>query len=306
MPESISSPHLAIAEANPSVDFACCWRTAGEVWYVYRVPSHQFLLVESGRIRARTPRGEVAAGPGELLCLRREARNEYGFSGEVRYWEAHMSFAPPPRQAQPLWIDGAPMPDRVALGDHADSARRAFEVMCLELNRAGDLHALRVRGAALELLGSVAAALGREPARRPRADAWEQTRARLESRLREALTLDALARDLGITEDHLIRGFRRRFGMSPMAYRARARLRWASEALTGGRRSVKEVAHDLGFADASAFARAFRRHFGLSPTEMRVAAASGAPPPAPEAAALPFPVNVHVRPPGVKGFFHWG
>lgn len=48
------------------------------------------------------------------------------------------------------------------------------------------------------------------------------------------------------------------------------RLRRAFDALSGGReRTIGEVAYATGFSDASAFSRAFRNHFGFSPSEIR-------------------------------------
>jgi AraC-like DNA-binding protein len=104
----------------------------------------------------------------------------------------------------------------------------------------------------------------------------------------------------------VIRAFRRRFGISPMAYRAQAKLRWASGELAGGR-AVKEVARYLGFADASAFSRAFRRQFGLSPSELRVPGASAVPKALPQPSDTAFPMNRHVMPPDSAGaWFTWG
>jgi AraC-like DNA-binding protein len=306
--ESISPrPHVSIDAISPRVDFACCWQVDSERRYTYRVPSHQFLLVESGSLQARTARGGLHAKAGDLLCLKREPRTQYGFSGRTCFWESHMAFAPPPIQATPLWLEGEPLPDLIPLGDHAESARGCFETMCVELDRPGDLHRLRVLGAVHQLLAAIAAALGREPSRRPKSDPWQRARARLEGDLRRTMRLGDVAAELGVGEDHFIRGFRRRFGISPMAYRQQAKLRAASALLASGGRAVKEVARQLGFTDASAFARAFRRQFGLAPTDLRIAGPSGLPQPLAVAGELPHPVNRHIRPPGAPTkWFTWG
>ncbi len=98
--------------------------------------------------------------------------------------------------------------------------------------------------------------------------------------------------------------------MSPMAYRAQARLRRAAAELAGGsdRDSVKRIAAQLGFADASAFARAFRRQFGLSPSAWRVAEAGSEAPLRPaDRGARGYPLNRHLRPPEFAGrMFTWG
>lgn len=300
-----TATHVTVEQALPALDFACCWRLEARPWYRLRVPSHQFLLIEDGTLEARSAGPLLRAGPGDLLCLGRTPRTEYGFAGRVCYWEIHAAFAPPPQDHLPLWIDGRPIPEHLGLGEHAPAARRAFETMCLEIGRPGDASRARVRAAVFDLLGSIAAALGRRPQRERRNDPWLLARAELEGGFHRPLSLATIARGLALSENHFIRGFRHRFGITPMAYRAQARLRAAAQALADGRTEVKQIAHALGFEDPSAFARAFRRHFGLSPSEWR---AQGALPPLRpiRGSDTPFPVNEHLRPSGVHGWYRWG
>ena len=127
-------------------------------------------------------------------------------------------------------------------------------------------------------------------------------RARLEARLGRPLSLSAVARASGLSPDYLIRGFRSRFGLAPMAWRKRATLRLAADLLAGGDQ-VKLVAARLGFIDASSLTRAFRRQFGQSP---RAYAAHGPPVHAHDPSAGRYALNGHVRPHGESGFFRWG
>ncbi|MBA3686527.1 MAG: helix-turn-helix transcriptional regulator [Planctomycetes bacterium] len=306
MPKSTSSEqYLTVDEIRPRVDFVCLWRIADEQWYPYRVPSHQFLLVESGIIRARTSTGIITAVPGDLLCLRPLERNEYGFSGETVYFEAHMTLAEPPRQGLPLWLDDRPLGELTRLGEHAARARRAFETMCLQLDRPGAQARLSVAAAVHELLAAAAATSTAGAATPQRLDGWQRARFLLESELGRPLTMARAARELGVGVDHFIRGFRRRFGVSPLAYRTRAKMRQAVVELLRGEQSVKQVARGLGFSDASSFARAFRAHLGVAPSEIRAAADQPARP-MPDLGDALFPTNRHIRPPGLSGQFRWG
>ena len=304
MPKSTSEQYLTVDEIRPRVDFVCSWRLNAESWYRYRVPSHQFLLVEAGSIRARTSTGVCEAGPGDLLCLRPLARNEYGFSGHTVYFEAHMTLADPPRQGLPLWLDHGPLGELVHLGGHAAQARRAFETLCLELDRPDARARLRVAGAVHELLAAAAAPGSAAAARPELLDGWQRARSLLETRLDRPMTIARAAREVGVGVDHFIRGFRRRFGVSPLAYRTRAKLRQAVAELTAGGRPVKAVASALGFADASSFARAFRAHLGVAPSEVREAGEQAGHP-MPDLGESLFPVNRHIRPPGLSGDFRW-
>ena len=70
-----------------------------------------------------------------------------------------------------------------------------------------------------------------------------------------------------------IRKFMRRFqsatGDKPLHYLQRLRVETAKTLLSTTRRSVKTISYDIGYDDASFFARLFRQHTGLSPNQYR-------------------------------------
>lgn len=59
------------------------------------------------------------------------------------------------------------------------------------------------------------------------------------------------------------------WGTNASAELARARIAYAKEALTGSSQSIAEIASDLGYTNASNFARAFAREERMSPREFR-------------------------------------
>ena len=67
------------------------------------------------------------------------------------------------------------------------------------------------------------------------------------------------------------RTFGRTFGLSFARFALRQRLSGASRDLSGGTNSAKQVAYEWGFTDAAHFCRAFKKHYGLSPTRFRQA-----------------------------------
>lgn len=78
-------------------------------------------------------------------------------------------------------------------------------------------------------------------------------------------SLVALARQVGLNECTLKRGFRQVFGTTAFGYLHQHRLEQAQQLLASGDFNVSEVARRIGFTSRSHFARAFRRQFGVNP-----------------------------------------
>jgi len=81
----------------------------------------------------------------------------------------------------------------------------------------------------------------------------------------EPWSLDRLARHVGLSRTALSTRFRQRVGQPPMRYLTELRLRRAAEELAAGRPTLREVAQRAGYDSDAAFAKAFKRRFGLSP-----------------------------------------
>lgn len=78
-----------------------------------------------------------------------------------------------------------------------------------------------------------------------------------------------LARVAGIDECHLVRSFRRTFGMPPHAYHVQRRVNRARELLRGGM-APADVAGAVGFSDQSHLTRHFTKLIGTPPGRYRV------------------------------------
>ena len=88
-------------------------------------------------------------------------------------------------------------------------------------------------------------------------------------RLAEPLTMDALAREAGISVHHFSRRFREQTGFTPYDYLVRLRMEAAATFLRTSDLTIGEIAHACGYARPAAFAAAFLRHRGCSPTAYR-------------------------------------
>lgn len=89
----------------------------------------------------------------------------------------------------------------------------------------------------------------------------------LHFRLENPPSLAELAQIVGISDRTLRYGFKALFGVSVFTYLTRKRLERAEELLRNGRGTVAEVANLLGYSHLGHFAAAFKRQFGITPSE---------------------------------------
>jgi transcriptional regulator GlxA family with amidase domain len=81
--------------------------------------------------------------------------------------------------------------------------------------------------------------------------------------------LDDMRCDYHYSKDHLIRLFRGCHGVTPVEFMIRARVESARALLTATSFSVKQIAAQLGYADAYCFSRQFKARTGIAPTQYR-------------------------------------
>ncbi|GAB2802163.1 AlkA N-terminal domain-containing protein [Halomonas shantousis] len=82
-------------------------------------------------------------------------------------------------------------------------------------------------------------------------------------------TLSRLSERLGISDRYLRQLFQRRFGVSPKTYALYRQCLFAKQLLHQTHLSVTEVAYASGFRSLRRFNDAFRKHMGLSPSQVR-------------------------------------
>jgi len=80
------------------------------------------------------------------------------------------------------------------------------------------------------------------------------------------ISLGDIAKAAGLSRAHFLRCFSACFGQSPYQALRQRRLQRAGELLRAGRGTVTEVALAVGYSNFSAFARAFKSVYGVSPS----------------------------------------
>jgi len=91
----------------------------------------------------------------------------------------------------------------------------------------------------------------------------------IELRFAEPYSVAELARSVNMSPSYLTRLFRSQTGRAPARFLREVRLRRAYELVQTTFLTIKEVMAAVGWNDPSHFSRAFKRHFGVSPQELR-------------------------------------
>lgn len=91
----------------------------------------------------------------------------------------------------------------------------------------------------------------------------------IQSQLDADLSLAALARRLGVSPFRLHRLFKATLGETPQAYTTRLRLERAAFELLTQDSTLLSIALDSGYQNHETFTRAFKRHFGRTPSSYR-------------------------------------
>jgi len=88
--------------------------------------------------------------------------------------------------------------------------------------------------------------------------------------LTEKIAVDTLSQKAYLSRNIFFRWFREQFGLTPLEYITRERIRLARQLLAEENESISEVGHQCGFSDVNYFVRAFKRSEGLTPGAYRL------------------------------------
>jgi AraC family transcriptional regulator, regulatory protein of adaptative response / methylphosphotriester-DNA alkyltransferase methyltransferase len=104
---------------------------------------------------------------------------------------------------------------------------------------------------------------------RLRTSLFEEAARIVEREYADELSLDDIARRVASSRRQLQRAFAEVGRTTFREYLAKVRMTRAAEMLTAGSLPVREVAQRVGYRQPAQFAKAFRRHHGVSPSSYR-------------------------------------
>jgi len=91
----------------------------------------------------------------------------------------------------------------------------------------------------------------------------------LQEYFNKPLSVEDLAKHIGMSPRNFTRRFKQATGETPLAYLHQLRTNCAKRLLETDFKSVQEICYDVGYDDIPFFRSIFKRHTGLSPTDYR-------------------------------------
>ncbi|ALS96864.1 AraC family transcriptional regulator [Lacimicrobium alkaliphilum] len=102
----------------------------------------------------------------------------------------------------------------------------------------------------------------------PASEILEKTASYLDSHAATEVSLETLCKLSGFSAGHLVRAFKKHFGLTPHAYLINRRVQLGRQELKNGT-SIIEAALNTGFADQPHFQRVFKRLMAATPNQYR-------------------------------------
>lgn len=274
---------LSVSRIDPDIKLlAGTYCSAGEAWIEEQLEDGlQLVLVQSGQLRCRVSGQPEHLIRGPMLCM---------IANEGDYTSAQLFAADQPLRYTIIRLSAEALegfgglPDQLRLRSSGDprimscAAPRAMQALASQIATcpmAGPIRDFYLGGKALELAAVGAQFLAGEAPlgqiqriTHSEVERIHAARDMLVSTLNDLPTLDQLALQVGMNRRKLTEGFRKVFGTTVFDYLQEYRLREAHRMLCDEEANVSTVAYRVGYSSAH-FSIAFRKRYGISPSEVR-------------------------------------
>lgn len=239
---------------------------------VYVSPATVALHVHHYRGRMWLGRRLVRLEPGDFTLTPAGLPSHYDLDQAGYHWCVHFDAAAPGRAPLRVPLHWRPGPHERRVSERLQEIIHLHRLAGADGTEFG--LAQQAAGAALQsLLFWLVVTVGSRELTglaSPRVDeALEKARRALDEQGRGPLDVPALAAQVGVSQNHLSRQFRARYGMTLQRYLLRRRIELARHLLAVTRLPLKAIAIETGLGNPQYFHRQFRRATGHSPSEER-------------------------------------
>lgn len=100
-------------------------------------------------------------------------------------------------------------------------------------------------------------------------DAPEQIRLYIDRNITENLKISNIAKSFSFSCEHIIRSFKKTYGITPHQYILQSKIRLAMIMLKSTDMSIEDISEKLNFSDSHHFSTQFKKHMGYKPLEYR-------------------------------------
>jgi AraC-like DNA-binding protein len=232
-----------------------------------------FGVIDSGGHASLSGRGQVEAGPGNLIFVNPgEVHDGRAIRGRPRSWRMLYVNTSLMERARADVLENADGSLTFSAPVFTDAQLRTlFDIAFRHASstvEAGD--AMACETAILRLVARLAINTTAAQAPAPQngkvpAATIRRARERIDADPSARLTLTELASEVGLSRYQLLRGFARQLGLTPHAYILQKRIALARRLIRGGH-VLAEAAALAGFCDQSHLTRCFVRQFGVTPS----------------------------------------
>lgn len=233
-----------------------------------RTPSREYVFeyVMEGRGWIETKEGVETVSAGTFYLIRKGAEVSYGADPSAPY--------------EKIWLnaDGtlvSRMCDLFAVGPCLTAPVNVLDIF-LEihdrLSRMGEEDGPEVHAEVLCLLFRILTAATKGtyfPPAVPKNTLDEKIRAWLDANIYADFSLDDVSAAFGVTKMHVIRVFKKSFGITPIQYVIERRIGTAKSLLTGTVMPIKEIAALLRYSGTQHFSSSFKSAVGCTPGQYR-------------------------------------
>lgn len=101
-------------------------------------------------------------------------------------------------------------------------------------------------------------------------DLAEEIAAYIHSYYQTAISMDTIAEMFHFSAHYLARVFRRKYGLSPLAYLVQVRMNYAKDLLAHTRLPIRDIAEQTGYSDLYYFSKLFKKQSGITPVQYRL------------------------------------